>query len=186
MYRTIIIIILLGRCIYVFFFMGETQCLLKLLSERRNDCGWSILGREVVFQDLSKENRRRHEKARKAYAFSKFEVRMAKFEVIKQQNRQKTLFCCFLLLLEENLKLCAWRKSSSWILLDDESRASPSHVWKLIFIPGLNFFRLILLLITLRNSNIMLRLQNNNKQIRGTRYGKEVRSYLFLLLQLLE
>ena len=40
------------------------------------------IGPRVVFQDLSKENRRRHEKARKAYAFSKFEVRMAKFEVI--------------------------------------------------------------------------------------------------------
>ena len=28
-------------------------------------------------------------------------------------------------------------------------------------------------------SNIMLMLQNNNKQIRGTRYGKVVRSHLF-------
>ena len=47
------------------------------------------IGPRVVFQDLSKENRRRHEKARKAYAFSKFEVRMAKFEVIKQQKQAK-------------------------------------------------------------------------------------------------
>ena len=144
------------------------------------------IGPRVVFQDLSKENRRRHEKARKAYAFSlQSSYDEVWSTVIKQQNRQNTLFCCFDASRGKS-GIIAWRKSSSWILLDDESRASP-HVWKLIFIPELNFFRLILLFIIVRHltkslrrsSNIMLMLQNNNKQIRGTSYGKEVRSYLF-------